>query len=153
MKKIFVLLAALILVASAAVAEVDLSGMSFEELVQLSHDVDQAIWASDGWQEVTVPPGTYKIGEDIPVGKWTIKASERDAVYVSYCQAIDAVGGPNIMWPNAYTQQWIYSESHPNGAAEAHQITFECAEGMYIVVQKGNAVFSPATGKSSLGFK
>lgn len=153
MKKVLVLLAALVLIASAAAAEVDLSGMSFDELVELAHQVDQAIWASDGWQEVTVPPGTWKVGEHIPVGKWTIKAPDKDAVLVTYCQAIDAAGGPSIMWPSAYTQQWIYSETHPSGADEVHQITFDCAEGMYVVIQKGNAIFMPFTGKADLGFK
>lgn len=153
MKKLLVLLAVLSLIASVAVAEVDLSGMSFDELIELAHQVDQAIWASDGWQEVTVPPGTYKVGEDIPVGKWTIKAEDKGATYVSYCQAVDAAGSVVIMWPSAYKQEWVYGEHHSYGAEDTHQVTFECEKDMYIVIAKGNAIFTPYAGKPTLNFK
>ena len=153
MKKALVLLAALVLIASAAAAEVDLSGMSFEELVDLAHRVDQAIWASDGWQEVTVPPGTYKVGEDIPARKWTVKATEAGSVLVYYCAAIDDAGSANI-FGGASTDDWIYSPSartyDPTCQTEA---TYDMKEGMYFIVMNGNAVFTPYMGKSSLGFK
>lgn len=74
MKKVALLVLALVLVGSLAVAEVDLSGMTFDELVELRNQVDQAIWASDGWQEVEVPGGEYEVGPEIPAGKWTITA-------------------------------------------------------------------------------
>lgn len=66
------LLAALIFPAVCTAAGADLSGMSFEELQELSKKVTAAIMESDGWEEVTVPIGIYKIGEEIPAGRWTI---------------------------------------------------------------------------------
>ena len=153
MKKVLAILAALVLIVSAAVAEVDLSGMSFDELVALAHQVDQAIWASDGWQEVTVPPGTYKIGEDIPARKWTIKATDGGSVLVYYCAVIDDVGHASI-FGGACTDAWIYSENYKGfGGTDQTQVTYDLKDGMYFIVMNGNAVFTPDTGKASLGFK
>lgn len=76
MKKLTTLILALALIlAPAAMAEIDLSGMSFDELVDLQYQLNMAIWASDGWQEVEVPAGTYYIGVDIPEGRWTISST------------------------------------------------------------------------------
>lgn len=72
MKKVLCVLLVLALVGAAAYAAIDLSGMSFEELLDLRAQVDAALWASDGWQEVTVPMGVYYVGEDIPAGRWTV---------------------------------------------------------------------------------
>lgn len=74
MKKVVMLVLALVMVGAVALAEVDLSGMTFDELVALRKQVDQAIWASDGWQEVEVPGGEYEVGPEIPAGKWTVSA-------------------------------------------------------------------------------
>lgn len=153
MKKLLVFFAALVLIASAAAAEVDLSGMSFEELVDLAHRVDQAIWASDGWQEVTVPPGTYKIGDQIPARKWTIKAQEAGSVLVYYCTSVTDAGTAN-MFGGPSTNAWIYS---PNARGydpkNQTEVTYDMKEGMYFIVMNGNAVFTPYTGKADLGFK
>ena len=66
----------LLVLSDITFAEVDLSGMSYDELVILKDRIDKTIWDSQEWQEVTVPQGLYKIGEDIPAGKWTILASD-----------------------------------------------------------------------------
>ena len=154
MKKALALLAALVLIASAAAAEVDLSGMSFDELVELAHQVDQAIWASDGWQEVTVPPGTYKVGEDIPAGKWTLSVTEAGELHAYYCEAINEAGDP-ITYPNPYKAEYMYGPKNwmNHDGQQPTQVTFDCKPGYYIVIQEGNAIFTPSTGKSSLGFK
>lgn len=153
MKKIIAIMAALVLVSTVSAAEVNLSGMSFDELVELAHQVDQAIWASDGWEEVTVPPGTYTIGEDIPAGKWTIRAQEAGSVLVYYCAAINDAGTANI-FGGASTDAWIYSENARGfDPKNQTQVTYDLKDGMYFIVMNGNAVFTPDTGKSSLGFK
>lgn len=72
MKKVVMLVLVLVMVGAVALAEVDLSGMTFDELVELRKQVDQAIWASDGWQSVQVPGGDYDVGVDIPAGRWTL---------------------------------------------------------------------------------
>lgn len=83
MKKIICILSILCILAIVpAYADVDISGLSFEELISLQTKVNQALWASDGWKEVTVPEGVYKIGEDIPAGRWTLKRAVNDYTYM-----------------------------------------------------------------------
>lgn len=72
MKKIILASIASAMMATTALAGVDLSGMSFDELLEVQKEVNTAIWESDGWQEVTVPIGVYKIGEEIPAGEWIL---------------------------------------------------------------------------------
>ena len=80
MKKIYALiLAAVILLAIPTVAfatsgklDIDLSKLSYEELVELKDQINLAIWQSKEWEEVEVPQGIWEVGKDIPEGKWTI---------------------------------------------------------------------------------
>lgn len=137
---------------ATALADVDLSGMSYEELVELEKQVEQAIWASDGWQEVTVPPGTYKIGEDIPVGKWLIKPVDGARVDFYYCAEVDEAGSASTS--SAYKYENLFSPSFVSMFEKnpAHEITVDCVAGMYITLENGSVTFSPAV-KTSLGFK
>ena len=73
MKKALVILLVLMVCVCAYAESIDLSGMSYDELLDLRQAVEMAIWNSDGWQEVEVPAGIYVIGEDIPEGRWTVK--------------------------------------------------------------------------------
>ena len=45
--------------------DIDLSGMSIDELVELKDRINLAIWNSQEWEEVTVPQGEWIVGEDI----------------------------------------------------------------------------------------
>ena len=72
MKRTLCIILAFVLVltlAPAAFADVDLSGMSFDELVALKDQINLALWNSADWQEVTVPQGVWQVGADIPAGK------------------------------------------------------------------------------------
>ena len=71
MKKICALVLALLLIQSAALAA-DLSGMSFDELLALRDQVQRELISRPEWKEVTVPPGEYTIGIDIPAGVYSI---------------------------------------------------------------------------------
>ena len=75
MKKVIAIALALILIGAAAYAAIDLSGMSFDELMDLRKQVELAIWASGGWTHAEVPAGVYYVGEDIPADRWTLYAS------------------------------------------------------------------------------
>ena len=73
MKRFFCLLFVLVLLPVVSFADLpDLSGLSYDELVQLRDKINLAIWNSEEWQEVTVPIGVWVVGEDIPVGHWSI---------------------------------------------------------------------------------
>ena len=68
----------LILSISASVFAIDLSGMSYNELMDLRTQVNNALMNSGNLKEVKVPQGVYEIGKDIPAGKWYIKAENED---------------------------------------------------------------------------
>lgn len=68
MKKLLCAVLILCLVPMISLAEIDLSGLSTEELMDLNKAVIMEIFSRDDFQLVTVPAGTYKVGEDIPAG-------------------------------------------------------------------------------------
>ncbi len=76
-----ILIATLFFTTSCLAAEIDLSSLSFTELLELNKQVNMAIMESDGWQEVTVPIGIYKVGEEIPAGTWTVKKDGHGSPY------------------------------------------------------------------------
>ena len=139
MKKLCTVLIVLALLCPVVLAEgVDLSGMSYEELLDLRAAVDEAIWASDGWQEVEVPGGVYVIGEDIPAGRWSVSTKSLMTSFTLYPQKSD------------YTDQ-TYEYITMQILSEGDSYTLECNEGNCLELG-GTVIFKPFTG-AALGFK
>ena len=132
MKKVLCVLLVIALVGAAAYAAIDLSGMSFEELLDLKARVDKALWASDELQKVLVPSGDYVIGDDIPAGRWTIFVSGSDS---SYVHIEDEKGG--------------YVDSYYLTNGERANVTLK--DG-YVIELNGQIFFTPYTG-AALGFR
>lgn len=132
MKKTVALILALILIGAAAYAAIDLSGMSFDELMELRAQVDAALWASDGWTEATVPQGVYNVGEDIPAGRWTIKANAS-------------------LWVFIYNGESEYCDSMYWLDSSDPQVNLVLKEGQRIEIN-GTVTFTPYTS-AALGFK
>lgn len=156
MKKVCLLVLALVLVGCLAFAEVDLSGMSYDELVALKDQINLAIWNSQEWQEVTVPVGVWKVGEDIPAGHWTITVAPdgpTNWAYISIGTALDQTGKAiDIMATEYYYSEGIKlagSDAIPN----LEQIDYELNDGAYVIVDYSDVIFVPYAGKPSLGFK
>ncbi len=60
-------------VLSAASAEtINLSNLSYNELLELRQQVDFAIAQTREWKQVIVSPGEYIVGIDIPAGSYTV---------------------------------------------------------------------------------
>ena len=162
MKKLFALLLALaLMVSAAALADVDLSGMTFDELVALKDQINLAIWNSQEWQEVTVPQGLWKVGEDIPAGTWAVKCADvyRDEpfmylTWLSWGPVLDDDGEPDYLAPGYNSTQVFNPENEYYNGMIAEDV-IELHDGDYLLVSKDNApaVFMPYTGKPSLGFK
>ena len=77
MKKYFALAIALIMMfTTLAYAEVDLTGMSLDELVLLNQQVNDAIFANNG--AVVLQSGDYVAGKDIAVGSYVIRFFQND---------------------------------------------------------------------------
>lgn len=156
MKRALLLLLALLFLAGTATATtIDLSGMSYQELVALKDQINIAMWKSQEWQEVTVPQGVWLVGVDIPAGHWTIKAKVSSA-YVKIGTALDATK-QDI---DIFKSDWFYSEAiytptnifFEEGTSRI-EIDFELQNGSYVVIDYGDVIFTPYDGKPNLGFK
>lgn len=135
MKKVVCLLCALIVALSAcAYAANDLLGLSFEELLQKQEQINLALWASDGWQEVEVPVGVYFVGKDIPVGTWVVKTRGKymcfeygfieDGAFSSYHGGHEMIDGIET-----------------NG--DTKEIVYQAIEGQAIQISYAPAIFCP----------
>lgn len=112
----------------------DFSAYSFEELKQLQTELNLALWASEGWQKVTVPPGIYVVGEDIPEGRWTIKRAANKYTYLRIY---------SDMQNGVPTNRLHYS--HLEDSFTVHLIS-----GQYVEIDSTSVTFEPYV--SGLGF-
>lgn len=150
MKRVFVLVFALLMIGTLASAEVDLSGMSFDELVALKDKINLAIWNCQEWQEVEVPSGVWRVGEDIPAGHWTISPSGDNYCSFEIGTELSETGKSIDLLKSDY---WYGDGVKKNSDSSPEQIDYEFKEGEYFIVDDYSVIFSPYTGKPSLGFK
>lgn len=137
------------------VAALDLSKLSFQELTDLKDRINLAIWNSQEWQEVTVPQGVWKVGEDIPAGHWTIKAVG-NFTSIEIGTALNEANKSIDIWnTDSYFVEHVYNQSYFAFDENQHktEIDFNLKNGMYVVIDNGTSVFSPYSGKPRLGFK
>ena len=156
MKKLasFILAALLILSATAAAsAEIDLSALSWDELAALQQQITMEQLGRDEWQEVEIPVGVYKIGEDIPAGKWVLSCTEGSSATCYICEDLSKSG---TEYGDGY---WDYFYVYnPNNKwydeGDATEVTVTLSEGMYFIVKNigSPVIFRPYTG-TKLGFK
>jgi len=141
MKKLITSIIALIVCATGATAatELDLSGMSLDELIALQQQVQMAMWETDEWQEVEVPIGIYEVGVDIPAGMWVITST--DCLGASY--------GTEVNEYHTDLEDLIAFESLWN---EGESFAWNLVDGTYIQIDYAPAIFTPYTAPS-LGFK
>lgn len=146
----------LMMFASCAFAEdIDLSGLSYAELVALKDRINLAMWESNEWQEVTVPDGIWEVGKDIPAGTWTVSVPGRSYLWVRYGDKLSRNG----MEVSASSIGLLFQKNiagpdsifHSDGDSSFINITLE--EGFFFQVDGGSVIFTPYTGKPSLGFK
>ena len=144
MKKVISFVLCLTLCCSVALAEVDLSGMSFDELVALKDQLNLAIWKSQEWQEVTVPAGLYQIGRDIPAGRWVIKPAEGFTARVSYGARLTK---DKMDFDGMYSYEQITSPKDSYSRYNnIESVTLDLQDGYYIMIQDSKVVFEPFSG-------
>lgn len=152
MKRLFLLFLSLALLCSSALADnVDLSDMSFDDLVSLREQINLAIWSSSEWQQVDVPAGTYQIGVDIPAGHWTIFPYPDVMLNIYYFDKLDKYGvNPAVGW-----EGWSFTMADASKYSDWEKYPHQCdavlAEGMYLQLT-GRVYFTPYTGKPDFGF-
>ena len=153
MKKLFALiLTAVFLCSTAYAAEIDLSGLSFAELLELQQRVIMAMWETDEWQEVTVPAGAYEIGKDIPAGHWTITPVDGQTARVCWGSKLDS-SGTEIDYSDTLALEHITSPTDSYAKYnDVASVSWKLTDGSYLVIENASVVFTPFTGHS-LGFK
>lgn len=120
-------------------AQIDFGGMSLAELIEARQQIQQAMWETDEWQSVEVPPGIYKIGEDIPAGHWTITGTACLSLF--WGKGVDEYGVDLTD-----TIDFLILD-------EGESVSWELVDGTYIKIGTMPAVFTPYIGKPDLGFK
>lgn len=152
MKRFLSVVLVMLLLSSSAASAMDLSGMSFDELVALRDQINLAIWNCQEWQEVTVPAGLWVVGRDIPAGHWSVRvAGSCDIILVSYFDKLDDAGlsvGPGSY---LFTQTIATPGLSGFGEVNAETVDIDMQEGWYFK-NAGAVIFSPYTGKPDLGF-
>lgn len=140
---------------SADKAEIDLSAMTYEELVELKDKLNLAMWNSEEWQEVTVPQGVWEVGEDIPEGKWTVKAADRAYSRIVVCNKLNKLKTGMDSKQKEYINEVVVSSTRPmyNENSFAESVNIDLTEWKYVIIDKGSVVFTPYEGKASLSFK
>ena len=157
MKKLITIILILTLaVPAAALADLpDISNLTYDELVQLHDRINLAIWNSQEWQEVTVPIGVWTVGEDIPVGHWSISLSPDTSVKwasVKYCDRLDESGKDSAS--QFYCDIYAYLDvGAPSNDRYPQSVDLDLKPGTYIIIGHGPVVFTPYSGKPDLGFK
>lgn len=154
MKKLVCLILALFMFPMIAFAEVDLSGMSYDELVALKDKINLAIWNSKEWQEVTVPQGTWEVGKDIPAGSWTVRCAIAYFGMISIGEKLDE-SGTGIDYHSRIGSEVITSPDYKlyQKGKDVPEYSFTVKDGDYIVIMECDMTFTPYTGKPDLGFK
>lgn len=155
MKKLISIVLVLLLLCSSASAAVDLSGMTFSDLVELRDQLNLAIWNCQEWQEVKVPAGVWEVGKDIPAGHWIITIVDNECGNVYYTDRLDDVGkAPGNGW-HGYGIT-LYSRMNSDGSYskpnEPRFIDLDMIEGMFFI-NHSPVIFTPYSGKPDLGFK
>ncbi len=132
----------------------DISGLTYDELLQLKDKINLAMWNSQEWQEVTVPIGVWVVGEDIPVNHWSIKLSpDASAKWakIIYCDRLDKSGldAGNQFECDIYAYLNVAS---PDNDRYPQSIDIDLKPGTYLIIGNASVVFTPYSGKPDLGF-
>ncbi len=138
MKKTLALLLVLmnLFIFTAFAEEINLSGYSYEQLIELQKQVNKEIMSRPEWKEVTVPVGTWKVGEDIPAGTYSVSGGKYMATMTIYKSAEKNFSD--------MTEMYTFSGMTTNTVG---RITLK--EGQYVVIEVESLTFAPPI---SLGF-
>ena len=141
MKKVLsLILAIVLLIGSVALADIDLTGMSFNELRILYEQVQQALIDTKQGGTVKVGSGTYVVGKDIPAGKWTITPEDKQfgIVYV-YKNAEDCENKKNEVMCDLI----VSSHSPVLSDCDATEMNVLLVDGYYVVIKDVTVYFTP----------
>lgn len=144
MKKMLSSLMILCLLTVPAFAEIDLSGLTFEELIELRAQCQMEMMKRDEWKEVQVPQGVWLVGKDIPAGDWIIKCADvgRTNVSMRICVFKWGEGYPkdeSFEYKKTFGKITVanpenkYYEEYENGTPTEAKVHLE--DGQYVVIE------------------
>lgn len=150
MKKLVCIILVIILIPTLAIADIDLSSLSYDELISLINGAQLEIMKSDKWQEVEVPPGTYVVGKDIPAGQWTIAVHDSGYVDFEIGTAIKSNGEIDYMsCLDDYKHITLIGKSsflYTEGNTTSYSL--ELLNNWYVVITTGSIIFTPYKGNN-----
>ena len=159
MKKFFTFILILAMVPIIALADLpDISGLTYDELVELKNQINLAMWNSSEWQEVEVPIGLWEIGKDIPAGTWRITPVGNVYMNLWYGDVLnengtnagygwDSVNGYNDVLSTKQNRDGSWKDTD-----DPHYVELKLQDGWYIK-NSATVIFTPPQGKPDLGFK
>lgn len=150
MKKLFCLLLVLMLFPVASLAEADFSQFSLEELDIIRRSASKEILKRSQWGEVTVPPGHYVVGEDIPEGHWTIRYTPGTYCLIEYFKDADESGIEPADVLKDYNS-WAIGDPGSDMATlyDKTEIDLQLISGYHLKTNYSDCVFVPFTGRKS----
>ena len=153
-KLITIVLAVALILPAAALADLpDISGLSYDELVELKNQINIAMWNSQEWQEVSVPPGVWEIGKDIPAGHWLLRLPEGAGPWYVIYAVGTSKNGHDIDFDKTYIMECLCDQkSEFYDGTYKTETDFDMKAGRFIRLDC-TTIFTPYTGKPDLGFK
>lgn len=132
MKKLLIIVIVIFLTIPCAFSEdVDLSGLTFGELMQLQTMISAEIISRPEWKEVNVPSGSWTVGKEIPAGTYSLMPGKNGGGYIKISR-----NGRTVI------AQGIRENEDAFGKIELQ-------EGDIISIERGSIIFAPPI---TLGF-
>ena len=153
MRRVFPFVLAFSLLFSVAFAEIDLSGYTYEELSAIRDQALLEMMKRDEWQFVLVPVGTYRVGEHIPAGHWTISATDKSTAIITTGTVVED-DGKEIKYgcPKYVHLTLTDSDYRYYRLGDATTTDLVLTDGMYVEISVGGCYFAPYVGTEGLGF-
>lgn len=145
---IFLILA--LILPTPSVAESVFADYSVEQLYVILSALRNELLSRSQWEEVTVPPGNYVVGEDIPAGHWTIRYTKGEYCLIEYFKNANETGiEPEDILYNY--NSWGIGDPENDLASiyDKTEIDLQLINGYHLNVGLGSAVFVPFTGRKS----
>ena len=156
MKRFFCFLFVLIIFPVFCLSEgfPDLSGYSLDDLLKFRVYLQYCMWQTDEWESVTVQPGVWEIGVDIPAGHWSVcPADGCGPDYIIYASGTKDQGHDVDLFAGEYIMECICSPSAAFYSGEYKTSTDIIMEAGHFVRLDCAMVFTPYAGKPLFNFK
>lgn len=114
MKKLVCITMIFCLIPLIAFADVDLSAMSYSELIDLNHTLTAEIMSRPEWKEVEVPAGQWRVGSDIPAGEYAIKIKDKERVSPVKVQVWESQVDDSMLGLGALYKEYINADTSIN---------------------------------------